>query len=32
VGWSLDNRDPYDENGNLLESVITVEEASTWGD
>ena len=32
VGWSLDNRDPYDEAGNLLDSVITVEEASTWGD
>jgi hypothetical protein len=30
VGWSLDNRNPYDEDGNLLDSVITKEEANTW--
>ena len=30
VGWSLDNRDPFDESGNVLDSVITVDEADTW--
>ena len=31
IGWSLDNRNPYDEEGNLLDSVITIDEANTWG-
>ena len=29
-GWSLDNRNPYDTNGNLLPSVITEEESADW--
>jgi hypothetical protein len=31
IGWSLDNRNPYDEEGNLLDSVIITDEANTWG-
>lgn len=30
VGWSLDNRNPYDSDGNLLDSVITTTEANSW--
>lgn len=30
IGWSLNNRNPYDENGKLLDSVITVDKAGTW--
>jgi hypothetical protein len=30
VGWSLDNRNPYDKDGNLLDSVITVSESGSW--
>jgi hypothetical protein len=30
IGWSLNNRNPYDANGKLLDSVITLEESLTW--
>jgi hypothetical protein len=31
-GWSLNNKFPYDDNGNLLDSVITPEEIDSWND
>lgn len=31
-GWSLDDRHPYDENGNLLSSVITQDNPEAWNE